>query len=82
MGGSVSWCQDDDDSFRIQRRTAMKKLMTLMLGLCLALGTVAVTFAQADAQKEEGKGKGKGKGKSKADPKKKGGKVETPKKGA
>jgi hypothetical protein len=47
----------------------MKKLMTLMLGLCLALGTVAVTFASDTPAKEE-----KGKGKGKADPKKKGAK--------
>jgi len=38
----------------------MKKLMTLMLGLTLALGTVAVTFAQ-DAPKKEEEGKKKGK---------------------
>jgi hypothetical protein len=38
----------------------MKKLMTLMLGLTLALGSVAVTFAQ-DAPKKEEEGKKKGK---------------------
>ena len=38
----------------------MKKLMTLMLGLTLALGSVAVTFAQ-DAPKKEEDGKKKGK---------------------
>jgi len=38
----------------------MKKLMTLMLGLTLALGSVAVTFAQDQPKKEEeGKKKGK-----------------------
>jgi hypothetical protein len=62
------------------RRTTMKKLMTLMLGLSLALGSVAVTFAQNAPKEEKGKGKGKGKG---HDPKKKGAKQknETPKKG-
>jgi hypothetical protein len=60
------------------RRTTMKKLMTLMLGLSLALGSVAVTFAQNAPKEEKGKGKGKG-----HDPKKKGAKQknETPKKG-
>lgn len=42
----------------------MKKLMTLMLGLTLAFGTVAVTFAQDAPKKEEGKEKKK-KGKKK-----------------
>ncbi len=50
----------------------MKKLMTLMLGLALVTGTVAVTFAQEQKKEEEG-GKKKGK-------KKKGG--EEPKKEA
>jgi len=36
----------------------MKKLMTMMLGLSLAIGTVSVSFA-ADEKKEEGKKKGK-----------------------
>ena len=35
----------------------MKKLMTLMLGLSLALGAVSVSFAE-DAPKKEGKKKG------------------------
>ena len=39
----------------IQRRNTMKKLMTLMLGLTLAFGTVAVSFAQNAPQKEEKK---------------------------
>jgi hypothetical protein len=38
----------------------MKKLMTLMLGMALAFGSVAVTFAQ-DAPKKEEEGKKKGK---------------------
>jgi hypothetical protein len=38
----------------------MKRLMTLMLGLTLAIGSVAVTFAQ-DAPKKEEEGKKKGK---------------------
>jgi hypothetical protein len=31
----------------------MKKLVTLMLGLSLAFGTVAVTFAQGDTAKKD-----------------------------
>ena len=42
----------------------MKKLMTLMLGLALVTGTVAVSFAQDtksdDTAKKKGKGKKKG----------------------
>ena len=38
----------------------MKRLMTLMLGLALVIGSVAVTFAQ-DAPKKEEEGKKKGK---------------------
>lgn len=47
----------------------MKKLMTLMLGLTLALGSVAVTFAQDQPKQEEGKKK-KGKKKKSEEPKK------------
>ena len=48
----------------------MKKLLTLMLGLTLAIGSVAVTFAQdAPKKEEEGKKKGKKK-KSDEEPKK------------
>ncbi len=36
----------------------MKKLMSLMLGLCLVMGTVAVSFAE-DQPKTEKKKKGK-----------------------
>jgi hypothetical protein len=36
----------------------MKKLMTLMLGLSLAVGLVSVSFAQDDTKKEQKK-KGK-----------------------
>ena len=39
----------------------MKKLMALMLGLTLAIGSVAVTFAQDTPKKEEGGKKKKGK---------------------
>jgi hypothetical protein len=55
----------------------MKKLMTLMLGMTLAFGTVAVTFAQDAPKKEEGKKAPKKKGGKKGgeDSKKK----ETPK---
>jgi len=49
----------------------MKKLMTLMLGLSLALGSVAVSFGQDTPPKKSGKKSGK-KGKKKA-PKKEGG---------
>jgi len=45
----------------------MKKLMTMMLGLSLALGCVTVSFAQ-DTKKEEPKKK---KGKKKTEPTKK-----------
>jgi len=49
----------------------MKKLLTLMLGLGLAIGSVAVTFAQDAPKKEETKkGKKKG-GKKKAEEPKK-----------
>jgi hypothetical protein len=48
----------------------MKKLMTLMLGLSLALGSVAVSFGQDTPTKKSGKKSGK-KGKKKA-PKKEG----------
>jgi hypothetical protein len=49
----------------------MKKLLTLMLGLGLAIGSVAVTFAQ-DAPKKEDTKKGKKgkKGKKAEEPKK------------
>ena len=40
----------------------MKKLMSLMLGMTLVLGTVAVTFAQEDTKKEDTKKEGKKKG--------------------
>jgi hypothetical protein len=46
----------------------MKKLMTLMLGIGLLFGSVAVTFAQ-DQKQEEGKKK-KGKKKKGEEPKK------------
>jgi hypothetical protein len=48
----------------------MKKLMTLMLGLGLAIGSVAVTFAQDAPKKEEGKKKKGKKGKKADEPKK------------
>lgn len=55
----------------------MKKLMTLMLGLSFALGTVAVTFAQDQPPtKTEKKKSGKKKGSKKKteEPKKEGSK--------
>jgi hypothetical protein len=50
----------------------MKKLMTLMLGMALAFGTVATTFAQ-DKKDDTKKDTKKKKGKKKTDPEKKGG---------
>ena len=47
----------------------MKKLMTLMLGMALAFGSVAVTFAQDQPKQDEGKKK-KGKKKKSEEPKK------------
>jgi hypothetical protein len=47
----------------------MKKLMTLMLGMALAFGSVAVTFAQDQPKQDEGKKK-KGKKKKSDEPKK------------
>jgi hypothetical protein len=47
----------------------MKKVMTLMLGLTLGIGSVAVTFAQDKPKKEE-EGKKKGKKKKSEEPKK------------
>ena len=46
----------------------MRKLMTLMLGLSLAMGAVSVSFAQNDPPKKEKK---KGKKKKDAEPDKK-----------
>jgi len=58
-------------NFQDLRRSHMKKLLTLMLGLGLAIGSVAVTFAQDAPKKEETKeGKKKG-GKKKAEEPKK-----------
>jgi hypothetical protein len=47
----------------------MKRLMTLMLGMTLAFGSIAVTFAQDQPKQEEGKKK-KGKKKKSEEPKK------------
>jgi hypothetical protein len=47
----------------------MKKLMTLMLGMALAFGSVAVTFAQDQPKQDESKKK-KGKKKKTEEPKK------------
>jgi hypothetical protein len=47
----------------------MKKLMTLMLGMALAFGSVAVTFAQDQPKQDDGKKK-KGKKKKSEEPKK------------
>lgn len=45
----------------------MKKLMTLMLGLALVTGTVAVSFAQDTKSDSSGKKKSGKKGKKKGD---------------
>ena len=49
----------------------MKKLMTLMLGLGLMIGSVAVTFAQDAPKQDEGGKKKKGKKKKDGDEPKK-----------
>jgi hypothetical protein len=48
----------------------MKKLMSLMLGLALITGSVAVTFAQEPKKEDEGGKKKKGKKKGDEEPKK------------
>ena len=48
----------------------MKKLMTLMLGLSLALGAVSVSFAEEAPKKEDTKKKKNGKKGKKDDTKK------------
>jgi hypothetical protein len=45
----------------------MKKLMTLMLGMALAFGSVAVTFAQDQPKSDDGGKKKKGKKKKSDD---------------
>ena len=47
----------------------MKKIMSIMLGLSLLVGSAAVTFAQEPKEGDTKKGKGKGKGKGKTDDK-------------
>jgi ribosomal protein L12E/L44/L45/RPP1/RPP2 len=51
----------------------MKKLMTLMLALTFAFGTVAVSFAQDAPKKEDAPKKKKGGKKKEETPKKDGG---------
>jgi len=51
----------------LQRRNAMKRLMTLMLGLTLVIGSVTAAFAQEPTKKETKKKK---KGKKTEEPKK------------
>jgi hypothetical protein len=48
----------------------MKKLTTLMLGMALAFGSVAVTFAQDQPKTDDGGKKKKGKKKKSDEPKK------------
>ena len=52
----------------------MKKLMTVMLGLSLALGCLAISFAQDTPPKKSSKVKTKSKKKAPKTPKKDGGK--------
>jgi len=54
-------CRRTSSSKLPKENNAMKKLMTLMLGLSLALGTVAVSFGadEAPAKKEKKGKKGK-----------------------
>jgi hypothetical protein len=47
----------DDKIVLIQRRTLMKKLMTLMLGLAFLTTTIAVAYGQDTATKTEKKKK-------------------------
>ena len=54
----------------IHKEKSMKKLVTLMLGLSLAMGSVAVAFAQDQPKKEEEGKKKKGKKKKDEEPKK------------
>ena len=49
----------DDGVRRYPKEKHMKKLVTLMLGLSLALGSVAVAFGQDAPPKTEKKKKGK-----------------------
>jgi hypothetical protein len=53
---------------QIQRRNTMKKLMSVLLGLSLVIGTATVAFSQegeGKKEKKEGKKKGKKKGEHK-----------------
>jgi hypothetical protein len=57
-------CRDGPESSHIilRRMHTMKKIMSIMLGLTLAMGAVSVAFAQDktdDTSKKEGKKKGK-----------------------
>jgi hypothetical protein len=59
-------CNDDTDGGEVaeqpRRFNPMKKIMSLMLGLSLILGTASFAFGQdttKDAPKKEGKKKGK-----------------------
>jgi hypothetical protein len=68
--------QDEQIFVTIQRRSAnMKRLMSVMLGLCLAFGTVAIVAAHDAPKKETEKKSGKKKGgkKKEESPKKEGG---------
>jgi hypothetical protein len=57
---------DENIVQRFKRRNAMKKLMTLMLGLAFLTGTVAIAQENKEAPKTEKKKKG---GKKKAEKK-------------
>jgi hypothetical protein len=64
--------QDGPKAALAEEKTTMKKLMTLMLGLSLALGCVAIAFAQDTPPKKSAKKKTKKK--APKTPKKDGGK--------
>ena len=61
---------DDPTRRFLQGENAMKRLMSLMLGLALVSGSVVVIFAQDAPKKEEEGKKKKGKKKGGEEPKK------------
>jgi hypothetical protein len=73
MPEQLIWVPDDTDRLNFKgEHPQMKKLMTLMLGMALAFGTVATTFAQ-DKKDDTKKDAKKKKGKKKTEGEKKGG---------
>jgi hypothetical protein len=55
----VGYYLPDEGKIVTRERNDMKKLMTLMLGLSLAFGTVAVAFSQDTTAKKSSKNKSK-----------------------